>query len=86
MRLNAMTARADNGENFGRKVRADVTEWSSPGFFALERRAQNDSKNGRGNLCVGNLRGVDGVLQGEVNYGTGTGFGQDGVAAVGRGG
>jgi len=46
MRLNAMTARADNGENFGRKVRADVTEWSSPGFFALERRAQNDSNTG----------------------------------------
>jgi hypothetical protein len=48
-----MTARADNGENYGRKVRADVAEWSSSGFFTLERRAQNDSKNGRGNLCVG---------------------------------
>jgi hypothetical protein len=81
-----MTARADNGENFGRKVRADVAGWSSPGFFALERRAQKGSKNGRGNLCGGNLGGMDGVLWGEVNYGTGTGFGEDGVAAVGRGG
>jgi hypothetical protein len=41
-----MTARANNSENFGRKVRENVTEWSSPGFFALERRAQNDSKTG----------------------------------------
>jgi hypothetical protein len=86
MRLNAMTARADNGDNFGRKVRADVAGWSSSGFFALERRAQNDSKNGRGNLWAGNLRGVDGVLQREVIYGIGTGFGEDGGAAVGRGG
>jgi hypothetical protein len=50
MRLNAMTARADNDDNSGRKVWADVAGWSLPGFFALERRVQNDSKNGRGNL------------------------------------
>ena len=86
--MNAFCLRAMSYErdDIGRKVRADVAGWSSPGFFALERRAQNDSKNGRGNLCVGNLRGVDGVLQSEVNYGIGTGFGEDGVAAVGRGG
>jgi hypothetical protein len=37
-------------------------------------------------MGVGNLRGVYGVLQGEVIYGIGTGFGEDGGATVGRGG
>jgi hypothetical protein len=30
----------------------------------------------------GNLRDVDGVLLGEVTHGTGSGFGQDGGAAL----
>ena len=82
-----MTARADNGgsyvgERFGRMWRSGARRGSSRSDDALRMTA----KTGSGNLCVGNLRGVDGVLLGEVIYGIGTEFGQDGGAAVGRGG